>query len=135
MMTVSLILIGLGIAAIIGFLKQFGILSGKGFIFAIAGAAAVFGIIIFNKYRLKKANENFKKREDELAEQENILKELEKEIDLSDKEVFEAEAALKSEKGAHKKAILHIEAEKEKDIQKRKDEINNMSIDELLVES
>lgn len=133
-MEVNIILIGLAIIAIIAFLKQFGVLSGKGLIFAISGAALVFGFSIFQAYRRKKLQAEFENREKELAEQENILKKLKKEIEISDQEVFEAEAALKSEKGAHKKAIAHIEAEKEKDIKKRKEEINNMSIDELLEE-
>ncbi len=133
-MIVNIILIGLGIIAIIGFLKQFGILSGKGLIFTIAGVALVFGFSIFQAYRRKKLDQEFKKREEELAEQENILEQIEQEIELSDREVFEAEEALKREKAAHIKEIAHIEAEKEKDIQKRKEEINNMSDEELLEE-
>jgi len=128
----DIILIGLGIVVIIGFLRQFGILSGKGLTYALVGAGLLFGYSLFQKLRLNKVNKDFKKRENDLERQRRTLKELQDGLDLSDKEVEEAEAAIKREKATFKKKKAEIEAEKEKDFRKRREEINNMSIEELM---
>ena len=128
----DIILIGLGIVVIIGFLRQFGILTGKGLTYALVGAGLLFGYSLFQKLRLNRLDEDFKKREKELEDQEEKLKDIQKVLDLSNKEVEEAEAAMKREKAAFKKKMAEIEAEKEKNLKKRREEINNMSIDELM---
>ena len=128
----DIILIGLGIVVIIGFLRQFGILTGKGLTYALVGAGLLFGYSLFQKLRLNRLDKDFKKREKELEDQEEKLKDIQKVLDLSNKEVEEAEAAMKREKAAFKKKMAEIEAEKEKNLKKRREEINNMSIDELM---
>jgi len=128
----DIILIGLGIVVIIGFLRQFGILSGKGLTYALVGAGLLFGYSLFQKLRLNRLDKDFRKRERELKEQEEQLKGIQKMLDLSDKEVKEAEAAMKREKAAFKKRKAEIEAEKQKNLKKKREQINNMTIDELM---
>ena len=130
----DLILIALGILVLIGFLRQFGVLSGKGLTYALIGAGLVFGFSVFQKLRRNRLDRDFKKREEELEKQRKALTELQKELEISDREVQEADAAIEKEKAAFKKKMAEIEAEKEKDMKKRKQQINNMSIKDLMRE-
>jgi DNA anti-recombination protein RmuC len=130
----AIILIAIGLVVVIGFLKQFGILGGRGLIFAIAAVGLFFGISLFQAYRRRREDEDFKRREKELKEREKRLKEMTEEYDLSKEEVYEMEAALEREKAEYAKRILEIEAEKEADIKKAKERINAMPIPELLDE-
>jgi len=129
------VLIAVGLVAVIFFLKQFGILKGKGLVYAIAGAAAILGFSIFQSWRKNKIDAEFKKREEELKKKEEDVKELKKVVALSDQEVQKAEAALNQERGEFAKKIVQIEAEKEKSIEEAEEEISNMSISELLKKS
>ena len=128
----AIILIALGLIIAIGFLKQFGILAGKGLIYAISGVALAFGIAIFQANRRKKMAAEFKKREEDLKGQEKNLRKLEEEFQASKEEVFAAEAALKSEKGKHAKKLADIEAETADNHEERKKRNNDMAISELL---
>ncbi len=129
------VLIAVGLVAVIFFLKQFGILKGKGLVYAIAGAAAILGFSIFQSWRKNKIDAEFKKREEELKKKEEDVKELKKAVALSDEQVQKAEAALNQERGEFAKKIVQIEAEKEKSIEEAEEEISNMSISELLKKS
>jgi len=126
------VLIAVGLVAVIFFLKQFGILKGKGLVYAIAGAAAILGFSIFQSWRKNKIDAEFKKREEELKKKEEDVKELKKVVALSDQEVQKAEAALNQERGEFAKKIVQIEVEKEKSIEEAEEEISNMSISDLL---
>jgi Skp family chaperone for outer membrane proteins len=129
---IAIVLIALVLIVVFFFLKQFGVLSGKGFIFAVAGVTLVFGWSVFHERRLLKKQEEFKKREKELEEEEKKLRELEKEYKISKEELFEAEAALKREKGKHIREIALIKAEKEDDLKAAKERINDSSISSLM---
>lgn len=127
----GLILLGIAILAIIGFLRQFGLLKGKNFLYALSAGAAFLGFAIFQTWRKSLADKEFKEREKALAEKEKQAKELEKAVELSNQEVQRAEAALRQERGEHAKRIADIEAEKQKDLQEARERNSNMSIDEL----
>lgn len=134
----TIIIIAIGIILVFGFLKQFVPKAlgngGRGLLFAIAGVGVLFGFSLFQSYRRKKLNEEFKKREKELKENEKHLKEMLEEYKLSKDEVYEVEEALEREKAEYAKRFLEIEAEKEADIKKAKEKINEMSVPELLDE-
>lgn len=130
----AIILIAIGVIVTVAFLRQFGILGKRGLIFAISGLALLFGFSLFQSYRRKKLEEEFKRREDELKDQESKLREIEAAFNMSKEEVFAAEAALKSEKGKHRKHLADIDAEKAEDIKQAKRRNSEKSISELLEE-
>lgn len=128
----TIILIAVGLVVAIAFLRQFGILGGRGLLFAISGVALLFGISLFQSYRRKKLDEEFKRREGELKDQEKKLREIEEAFEMSKEEVFAAEAALKSERGKHRKRLADIDAEKEENLKEARQRNSDMSISELL---
>jgi len=130
----AIILIAIGLIVAIAFLRQFGILGGRGLLFAISGVALLFGFSLFQSYRRNKLEEEFKRREDELKDQEKKLREIEEAFEMSKEEVFAAEAALKSEKGKHRKRLADIDAEKEENIKDAKRRNSEKSISDLLEE-
>ena len=69
-----------------------------------------------------------------LQEQEKRLKELQEKYDVAKEEIREAEEALKRERARYMKEILEIEAEKSKMLQQRREELNNMSPDQIFEE-
>ena len=71
-----IIFIAIGLAILIGFLKQFGILSGKGLIFTIAGCAAIFGWSMFVNGRRSRIKQKIKEEEKRLKAQEKKVKEM-----------------------------------------------------------
>jgi len=127
-----IILVGIGLAIAIGFLRQFGLLKGKGLLFTIAAVAALFGLSLFQSYRRKKLAAQFKEKEKELKKQEEALKELQERFDLSKDEVAQAQKELEKARLAHAQQMLEIEAEKKKDLLAAKEKVNNMTPKELL---
>ena len=65
-----IIFIAIGLAILVGFLKQFGVLSGKGLIFTIAGITALFGLSIFLNSRKSRIKREIKEKEGQLRTQE-----------------------------------------------------------------
>lgn len=128
----AIILIALGILVVLGFLKQFGILGGRGVLFAIAAVALGVGWSLFQERRLKRRDREFKQREAQLREQEKKLEKWQREYQLSRDEVYEARAALQRERAKYAKSIADIEAEKEADIRAARARINNSTISEIL---
>ena len=127
----GLVLLAVGILAIIAFLRQFGLLKGKNFIYALSAGAMFFGITALQTWRRNRAKNDFDRREDDLKKKEKIVADLKELVNLSDKEKYRTDAALKSERGAHAMKVANIDAEKEKDIQEAKEKNSDMSIDEL----
>ena len=116
------------------FLHQFRLLNPRGIIFAVATLGLVLGFSLFQSYRKRKLAEELKRREQELQEQEKRLKELQEKYDVAKEEIREAEEALKRERARYMKEILEIEAEKSKMLQQRREELNNMSPDQIFEE-
>ena len=116
------------------FLHQFRLLNARGIIFAVAALGLVLGFSLFQSYRKRKLQEELKRREQALKEQEKRLKELQEKYDVAKEEIREAEEALKRERARYMKEILEIEAEKEENLHRRREELSNMSPDELFEE-
>ncbi len=116
------------------FLHQFRLLNVRGIIFAVSALGLVLGFSLFQSYRKRKLTEELKRRERELQEQEKRLKELQEKYDVAKEEIREAEELLKRERARYMKEILEIEAEKSQQLQQRREQLNNMSADELFEE-
>ena len=116
------------------FLHQFRLLKARGIIFAIAALGLVLGFSLFQSYRKRKLQDELKQREKDLQELEKRLKDLQDKYEVSKEEIRQAEETLKRERARYMKAILEIQAEKDKDLQKRREELNNMTADELFEE-
>lgn len=122
------------VLVMIFFLHQFRLLNARGIIFGIAAVALVLGFSLFQSYRKRKLQEELRRREEDLKKQEERLKELEKQYDAARDEIREAEEALKRERARYLKQILEIEAEKAENLHQRREQLNNMSPDELFEE-
>jgi len=116
------------------FLRQFNLLNVRGVIFAVAALGLVLGFSLFQSYRKRKLTAELKRREEQLKEQEKRLQELQEKYEVAKEEIREAEEALKRERARYLKEILEIEAERSKNLQRRREQLNNMSADELFEE-
>ena len=130
----DILIITLGILVLIGFLRQFGVLSSEGLTYALIGTGLLLGFSIFQKLTRNRLDKDFQKRENQLEEQRRTLTELQKELEISNQEIKEADAAIEKEKASFKKKMAEIEAKKKNDIKERRQNINSMSIKELMEE-
>ncbi len=122
------------IIVILFFLHQFRLLNVRGLIFAASALALVLGFSIFQSYRRRKLEEELKQREKALQEQEKRVKELQEKYEVSKEEIRQAEESLKRERARYMKEILEIEAEKNKKLEERRAELNDMTTDQIFEE-
>ncbi len=130
----AIVLVAIGLAVAVGLLREFGLLKGRGLVFAIAAVGLLFGVSVFQAYRRRKLQEEFKEREKELKKEEEVLEDLKRRHAISESEVHEAEEALERVRADHARRLLEIEAEKEENIREARARINAMSVPELLEE-
>ena len=123
----TIVLIGIGAIILIGLFIQFKLTTPKGFIFIIAAIGSFFGLSLFAKARRKKLLNELQNRKLGLAEQEKKLSQLQNDYSLSEREVQEAQKAIRRDKIAYMRSILMIDAEKEKNAE----HIANMSPEEI----
>ena len=123
----TIVLIGIGAIILIGLFIQFKLTTPKGFIFIIAAIGSFFGLSLFAKTRRKKLLNELQNRKLGLAEQEKKLSQLQNDYSLSEREVQEAQKAIRRDKIAYMRSILMIDAEKEKNAE----HIANMSPEEI----
>ena len=126
--TYSFVLIGVGVLIFVGLLIQFRLTSKKGILFGIAAAGAVVGGAWLVGARQRKLLAELKDKEKELSKQEDELKELEKQYKISKEEIAAAKKVFEQDRIDYKRAILRIEAEKER----RVEEIDRMSPQDVL---
>ncbi len=116
------------------FLHQFQLLSLRGFIFGLAAVALAFGFSWFRSYRKRQLQKELARREPELQRQEKRLQELQERYDVAKEEIREAEEALKRERARYLKEMLEIDAEKSENLPLRREQLNNMSPEEVFEE-
>ena len=124
--TIALVVVG--VIILLGLLIQFRLTSAAGVVFALAAVGAVIGLSLCANARRKRLLADLKKREDQLGEQEKKLEQLLKEYELSQREIEEAQEAIRRDKVAYMKRVLVIDAEKEKKVA----EIERMTPAEVL---
>ena len=124
----AIALISVGALILIGLLIQFKLVTPKGIIFTLTAIGSFVGLRLFAKARRKKLLNELQNRKRELAEQEEKLSQLQNDFTLSEREVQEAQQAIRRDKVAFMRSILMIDAEKEKNTEY----IESMSPEEIV---
>lgn len=127
-----IIFIAIGLAILVGFLKQFGVLSGKGLIFTIAGITALFGLSIFLNARKSRIKQEIKEKEGQLKKQEKKVKEMMEEYTDNKEELETLNTEIERARLDAARRLTEIEAEKEIGIEAAIEKANTMPTDELL---
>ncbi len=127
---ITIALIVLGIALLIFLSFQIGSLPKSGrrsLLFIISAAAAIFGISVFSRHRLKLLNKELKERESKLKEREEKLKGLKEDYQTSEKELNLMKAKLEDQLNAYRKMMLQIKVKNKKE----KERIEKLSGEDL----
>lgn len=127
-----IIFIAIGLAILVGFLKQFGVLSGKGLIFTIAGVTALFGLSIFLNSRKSRIKREIKAKEGQLRKQEKKVNEMMDEYAENKEELETLNKEIERARLDAARRLTEIEAEKEAGIEAAIEKANTMPADELL---
>lgn len=127
-----IIFIAIGLAILVGFLKQFGVLSGKGLIFTIAGITALFGLSIFLNSRKSRIKREIKEKEGLLRKQEKKVEEMMDEYEENKEELETLNKDIERARLDAARRLTEIEAEKEIGIEAAIEKANTMPTDELL---
>jgi Skp family chaperone for outer membrane proteins len=127
-----IIFVAIGLAILIGFLKQFGVLSGKGLLFTIAGVSAVFGVSIFLNARKSRIKREIKEREGKLKKQEKKVKEMMDEYQETRGELAVLNTEIERARLDAARRLAEIEAEKEVGIEAAIERANTMTTEDLL---
>ncbi len=127
----GLVLVVLGLALFVGFLRQFGVVQGRGLIALVAGIAALFGWSLFQTVRKRRLREEIKAKRAELEQQEDEMEAMQDEYDLSKQQLEAQKQALADQQRMYHKRIAEIEAANEEELRQRLTEIDNMSPAEL----
>ncbi len=127
-----IIFIAIGLAILVGFLKQFGVLSGIGLIFTIAGITALFGLSIFLNSRKSRIKREIKEKEGQLRTQEKKVEEMMDEYEENKEELETLNKDIERARLDAARRLTEIEAEKEIGIEAAIEKANTMPTDELL---
>ena len=119
------------VIALLAFLNQFRLLSLRGLIFVISAFALALGFSIFRSYRRRKLEEDLKRREKELQQQESRLDKLEAEYQGATDELIQARQSLRRERARFMRSILEIEAEKDERFRGMREGLNDLTVDEI----
>jgi len=126
--TYTVVLIAIGVLILGGFLWQLRLSARAGLVFVLAALGAVVGLSLLADARRRRLLRDLQRKEAELAALEERLSALQKQYALSEKELHEAQEAMRRERAAYMRRILMLEAEKER----RVEAIERMSAEEVL---
>lgn len=127
----GLVLVVLGLVILVGFLRQFGVVQGRGLLGLIAGVAALFGWSIFQNARKQRIREEIEAKRAELAREEEELEDFRTRHELSVRQLEAQKQALADQRRMYLKRLAEIEAAGEEELRRRLTEIENTPPDEL----
>ncbi len=124
----AMALVAVGLILLGGMVWQLRLSAKTGVVFALAAVGAVLGVSLWAEARRRRLLQALQAREAQLAQLEQRLEELRREYALSERELRQAQEAMRKERATYMRRILMLEAEKEK----RTAAIERMSAEEVL---